>query len=264
MKLLVTNDDGIDSVFLHELVASLQRAGHELFIVAPAMEQSWKGASKTRDRGVKSLAVDRGFGCPTWTVDGTPSDCVNIALEHLIGTEVDGVVSGINEGFNCSIGFIIASGTVAGAWEGALHGLPAIAVSQDVSEAVYLNLKRDGGKPNEELLNSIKIAADHTARLAGELLPGTERNSFTIHNVNFPYPCQENSEVKRTVPATMLMPGFFTAPDAQGLHSLLWTEANDISPEVPLTDVRCVAENQISHSILDYRKLGHALTAASV
>ncbi|MBE36826.1 MAG: 5'/3'-nucleotidase SurE [Opitutaceae bacterium] len=258
MKLLVTNDDGIDSVFLHELVASLQRAGHELFIVAPASEQSWKGASKTRDRAVKSLAIDRGFGCPSWTVDGTPSDCVNIALEHLIDGEVDGVVSGINEGFNCSIGFVIASGTVAGAWEGALHGLPAIAVSQDVSEAVYVNLKEEGGKPNEELLSSIKMAADHTARLAGELLPQTARNSFTIHNVNFPYPCLPESIVKRTVPATMLMPGFFTAADANGMHKLLWTEANDISPHEPLTDVRCVSEKHISHSILDYRKLGYA------
>jgi 5'-nucleotidase len=258
MKLLVTNDDGIDSVFLHELVASLQRASHELFIVAPAIEQSWKGASKTRDRAVKSLAVDRGFGCPTWTVDGTPSDCVNIALEHLIDDQVDGVVSGINEGFNCSIGFVIASGTVAGAWEGALHGLPSLAVSQDVSEEVYVNLKQNGDKPDETLIKSIKVAADHSARLAGELLPQTPRDSFTIHNVNFPYPCLPESEVKRTVPATMLMPGFFTAADANGMHSLMWTEANDISPEEPLTDVRCVAEKHISHSILDYRKLGHA------
>jgi len=258
MKLLVTNDDGIDSVFLHELVSSLQRAGHELFIVAPAIEQSWKGASKTRSQAVKSLAVDCGFGCPTWTVDGTPSDCVNIALEHLIDGEVDGVVSGINEGFNCSIGFINASGTVGGAWEGALHGLPAIAVSQDVSEAVYLQIKQDGEKPSEELIGSIKEAADHTARLAGELLPHAPRNSFTIHNVNFPYPCLPDSKVKLTVPATMLMPGFFSKADANGMHSLQWTQANDISPEEPLTDVRCVAQKYISHTILDYRKLGHS------
>lgn len=183
---------------------------------------------------------------------------MNIALEHLVDTEIDGVVSGINEGFNCSIGFVIASGTVAGAWEGALHGIPAIAVSQDVSEAVYLNLKQEGGKPSDELIGSIKVAADHTARLAGELLPKTERNSFTIHNVNFPYPCLPQSEVKRTVPATMMMPGFFTKADANGMHSLMWTEANDISPEEPLTDVRCVAQKYISHSVLDYRKLGHA------
>lgn len=258
MKLLVTNDDGIDTVFLHALIAALQRAGHELYVVAPAKEQSWKGASKTRDRAVKSLAIDRGFGCPTWTVDGTPSDCVNIALEHLIDDEVDGVVSGINEGFNCSLGFVIASGTVAGAWEGALHGLPAIAVSQDVTEEVYLNLKQHGGKPDGELLASLNTAADHAARLAGELLPQTARQSFTIHNINFPFPCLPDSQVKLTVPAQMMMPGFFTPADAEGMHKLMWTEAKDISPEEPLTDVRCVREKHISHSVLDYRKLGHS------
>ena len=64
--------------------------------------------------------------CPTWTVDGTPSDCVNIALAHLLPPELkpDAVLSGINIGLNASLGFIIASGTIAGAWEGALHGLP--------------------------------------------------------------------------------------------------------------------------------------------
>src|SRR5438552_622794 len=163
MKLLVTNDDGINSVFLHELLFALQVAGHEPFVVAPVNEQSWTGAAKTRGRAVKSAAVDRGFGCPTWIVDGTPSDCVNIAIAHLLPKKVDGtrlgqttciegVISGINVGFNCTLGFIIASGTVAGAWEGALHGLPAMAVSQDVSEEVYHDLKEQGGVPDGELL----------------------------------------------------------------------------------------------------------------
>ncbi len=71
MRLLVTNDDGIDCVFLHELVFGLREAGHELVIVAPKTEQSWIGAAKSRTRPVRSARTDRGFGCPTWTVDGT-------------------------------------------------------------------------------------------------------------------------------------------------------------------------------------------------
>ena len=71
MKLLVTNDDGINSVFFHELVAALKQAGHQLYIAVPAVEQSWSGASKTRSRPVKSAMVERGFGCPTWMMDGT-------------------------------------------------------------------------------------------------------------------------------------------------------------------------------------------------
>src|SRR3954471_24734567 len=188
MKLLVTNDDGISSIFLHELIFALKAAGHELYVVAPTKEQSWTGASKTRGRPVKSASVDRGFGCPTWIVDGTPSDCVNIAIAHLLPTKVEGVVSGINVGFNCPLAFILASGTVAGAWEGALHGLPALAVSQDVSEEVYYQLKDHGGVPEGELLATLKVSAARAARLVNELLASAPKRAFTVHNLNFPYP----------------------------------------------------------------------------
>ncbi len=258
MKLLVTNDDGIHSLFLHELISALKAAGHELYVVAPANEQSWTGASKTRGRPVKSAAMDRGFGCPTWIVDGTPSDCVNIGIAHLLPVKVDGIVSGINVGFNCTLGFIIASGTVAGAWEGALHGLPAMAVSQDLSEGIYNHLKDRGGQPDGELLATLKISAAHAARLAGELLPATPRRSFTVHNLNFPYPCKPETALHRTVPAHFFVPGLFTPADDQGRHQLVWTEGEDVSPPSPLTDLKCVEAGFISHTVLDYRKLGHA------
>ncbi len=279
MKLLVTNDDGINSLFLHELIAALQAAGHELYVVAPMKEQSWTGASKTRGRPVKSAAVDRGFGCPTWIVDGTPSDCINIAIAHLVPKQgraarpgqttgvggarpeqttcVEGVVSGINMGFNCSLGFILASGTVAGAWEGALHGLPAIAASQDVSEEIYYRLKEHGGQPEGALLETLKISATHTARLAGELLPATPPRSFIVHNLNFPDPCRPDTVVKRSVPAHFFAPGLFTPADNEGCHNLIWTEGEDVSPAELLTDIRCLEQGRISHSVLDYRRLGH-------
>ena len=117
MRLLITNDDGINSVFLHELVHALRQAGHDLYVVAPKHEQSWVGAAKSRNRPVHAASGDRGLGCPTWIVDGTPSDAVNIALDHLLppGTRPEAVVSGINVGLNASLGFIIASGTIASA-----------------------------------------------------------------------------------------------------------------------------------------------------
>ncbi|HEY8993852.1 MAG TPA: 5'/3'-nucleotidase SurE [Lacunisphaera sp.] len=256
MKLLVTNDDGINSVFLHELIFALKAAGHEPYVVAPASEQSWTGASKTRSRPVKSAVVDRGFGCPTWIVDGTPSDCVNIAIAHLLPVKVGGVVSGINVGFNCTLAFIIASGTVAGAWEGALHGLPAMAVSQDVSEETYYRLKDHGGVPEGELLATLKVSAARVAQLAGELLSSTPPRSFTVHNLNLPHPCRPDTVLKRTVPAHFFVPGLFTAADDQGRHKLIWTEGEDVSPPEPLTDLKCVESGCISHSVLDYRKLG--------
>lgn len=257
MKLLVTNDDGIGSPFLHELIFALKAAGHELYVVAPASEQSWIGAAKTRTRPVKASAADRGFGCPTWITDGTPSDCVNIAIAHLLPHKMDAVVSGINVGFNCTLGFIIASGTVGGAWEGALHGLPAMAVSQDVSETTYRELKEHGGEPSPELRATLKYSAAHAARLAGELLAQTPPRSFTVHNLNFPFPCEPNTPLKRTVPAQFFVPGLFSPPDDEGRHKLIWTVGEDVSPAEPLTDLTCVGQGCISHTVLDYRKLGH-------
>ncbi len=257
MKLLVTNDDGIHSLFLHELIAALRAAGHDLFVVAPATEQSWTGASKTRHRPVKAGAVDRGFGCPTWIVDGTPSDCVNIALSHLLKDPVDGVVSGINMGFNCSLGFILASGTVAGAWEGALHGLPALAASQDISGETYKHLKEHGGQPDGELLATLRISAAHIARLVPPLFAATPLDSFTVHSLNFPLPCAADTPVQRTVPAQVHVPGLFSPAADDGSHRLLWGKIHDVSPAAPLTDVRCLEQGHISHCVLDYRKLGH-------
>lgn len=258
MKLLVTNDDGIDSVFFRELISALRAAGHELAVVAPVREQSWTGASKTRARPVRSEQTDRGFGCPTWTVDGTPSDCVNIALAHLLPGAVDAVVSGLNVGFNCSLGFILASGTVAGAWEGALHGLPALAVSQNVSEDVYTNLKEHAGQPDDGLSVTLKVSAARAAQLAGELLPRTPPRCFTVHNVNFPFPCRPDTPLKRTVPAQFFVPGLFSPADGDSTHRLIWTAGEDVSPSEPLTDLACVGSGWVSHTILDYRRLGHS------
>ena len=94
MRILLTNDDGIESIFIRELALALVKQGHELSVVAPRSEQSWVGASKSRNRGVHSDKADLGFGCPTWSVDGTPSDCVHIAIDHLLDNPPEGVVSG--------------------------------------------------------------------------------------------------------------------------------------------------------------------------
>ena len=258
MRFLVTNDDGIESVFLHELVHALRAAGHHVFVAAPKREQSWIGAAKSRNRPVHAAHVDRGLGCPTWVVDGTPSDAVNIAIGHLLpsGTAIDAVISGINVGLNASLGFIIASGTIAGAWEGALHGLPAIAFSQDLTFELFDQLKAAGDVPTPEVHAIVKISAQHAARLAPQFAAATERCSFTVHNVNFPLPCRIDTEVRRTVPARVVVPGLFSSAGDDGTHRLIFRLGEDLSPAAPLTDRAALSAGYISHSVLDYRKLG--------
>lgn len=258
MRFLVTNDDGIHSVFLHELVHALRDAGHELYVAAPKTEQSWVGAAKSRSRPVHAVAADRGLGCATWIIDGTPSDAVNIAVGHLLPRDVqlDAVLSGINVGLNASLGFIIASGTVAGAFEGALHGLPAVAFSQDLTFELYNELKAAGDVPSAELHEIVRISARHAARLAPALAAVTAPRSFIVHNVNFPLPCTPRNEVRRTVPARVVVPGLFSPAGDDGTHRLIFRLGDDLSPAEPLTDRAALAAGYISHTVLDYKQLG--------
>jgi 5'-nucleotidase len=259
MHLLVTNDDGLDSVFLHELVHALLAAGHRLLVAAPAGEQSWIGAAKTRHRPLRSRQADRGFGCPTWSVDGTPSDCVNIALAHLLPADapaIDGVVSGINIGRNTSLAFIIASGTIGGAWEGALHGLPAAALSQDIPMSAFARLREAGGKPEPELHDTLRLTAQHAARIAPELLGQTTPRTFTVHNLNFPYPAAPTRPCAAPSPRTTSSRAS-SPPRCRWRPPLRLHPRHDLTPPEMVTDVATVAAGAISHTVLDYRRLGH-------
>ncbi len=241
---------------MHELVRALIAAGQEVYVVAPKVEQSWTGASKSRHREVHSERIDLGLGCPTWAVDGTPCDCVNIGIDHLLPEEPEAVLSGINVGVNASLGFILGSGTVAGACEGALHGLPGIAVSQSLDIPVYEALKDRGGTPDGALLAILRETAGHCARIAPALAQATPARSFIVHNLNFPYPCAAGAEVRRTIPARVMLPGLFSPQGENGTHRLVFRLGEDTSPETPLTDRAALDAGYISHSVLDFSKLG--------
>lgn len=257
MNFLVTNDDCIDAVFLHVLVATLRDAGHSLHVAAPRTEQSWIGAAKSRARALSAEAQDRGFGCPTWVIDGTPSDCVNIAMDHLVPAEVtiDAVVSGINVGMNATLGFIMASGTVSGALEGALHGVPSFALSQDLTTELFETVTASKHAVHEGLLRTVKASATHAARLIPELVAATPGHSFMVHNLNFPLPCDASTQVERTVPAHVVVPRLFSKA-ADGKHRLTFNYGEDHSPEGLKTDKAALARGHISHTVLDYRRLG--------
>ncbi len=124
-RILVTNDDGYFSPGIDALAAALGALG-EVTIVAPQTEASAVGHALTLRRPLRFVAIKPGV----WAVDGTPTDCVNIALSQLYPDGVDLVVSGINKGLNVGDD-VTYSGTVAGALEAALLGYPAMAVSLD-------------------------------------------------------------------------------------------------------------------------------------
>lgn len=262
MNLLLTNDDGISSIFLHELVRALQLHGHAVFVIAPKTEQSWIGCAKSRHRHVTSARVDVGLECPTWTVDGTPSDCVNIGLAHLLPrtVQIDAVVSGINIGRNASLGFILASGTIGGAWEGAVHGLPSLAFSQDLTSTMFEELHRARGQPDPVLLETLQTSAAHAARLVPLLSISHPPKSFIVHNVNFPVPCTHDTPLVQTVPAQVIVPSLFSPAADDGTHRFVFHLGEECSPKEPLTDRSAIESGKMSHTVLDYRALGHAFS----
>jgi 5'-nucleotidase len=129
MRLLLTNDDGIHSDGIQALIRGLEGA-HEVWVVAPSVEASGGSHSITLHDVLKIRRLsDRRFSCR-----GTPADCVMVALLGLVPADIDLVISGINHGPNLGTD-ILYSGTAAGARQGALMGVPSVALSVEIGRA---------------------------------------------------------------------------------------------------------------------------------
>jgi 5'-nucleotidase len=74
--------------------------------------------------------------------------------------------------------------------------------------------------------------------------------------VNFPYPCTGETDIRRTVPARVIIPGLFSPQADDGTHRFVFKLGQDVSPSQPLTDRAALASGYISHTVLDYTKLG--------
>jgi 5'-nucleotidase len=130
-RILVTNDDGYRSEGIRALADALKVLG-EVTIVAPMNEASAIGHALTLRH---PLRLEH-FGENVYAVDGTPTDCVNVAISQVLRGLPDMVISGINKGWNLGDD-VTYSGTVSGALEGALLGIPAIAVSLRATRGKY-------------------------------------------------------------------------------------------------------------------------------
>jgi len=162
--ILITNDDGIHSEGIKMLAASLSTIGN-IWIVAPKKEQSAVGHSLTLHRPLRANKL----GEKMLAVDGTPTDCVCLAVNALMGKKPDLLVSGINKGGNMGDD-ITYSGTVSAAWEGTLLGIPSFAISM---------------LPDSQDVFHFKPASEFARRLAQAILKyGLPSN--TLLNVNVP------------------------------------------------------------------------------
>lgn len=130
MKLLISNDDGISALGIRTLANCLAEAGHDVSVVCPDRERSATGHGLTLHQPIRAEIVESIFhpAVKAWACDGTPSDCVKLALWALLDTPPDLVLSGINQGANLGTE-ILYSGTVSAAMEGLIEGIPSVALS---------------------------------------------------------------------------------------------------------------------------------------
>jgi 5'-nucleotidase len=162
MHILISNDDGYRAPGIRCLAEAVETVAR-VTVVAPDRDRSGASNSLTLDSPLRARRANNGF---TY-VEGTPTDCVHLAITGLLDDEPDMVVSGINAGANLGDD-VIYSGTVAAALEGRFLGLPAIAVSM-------VSLQP------EHFATAARVVLDLLARIQSEPMP-----AYTILNVNVP------------------------------------------------------------------------------
>ena len=166
MKILVVNDDSINASGIALLAKAAMKFG-EVTVVAPAQQCSAM-SQKLTIRGELRVEKEEDFPVPVkaaYKIDGTPVDCVKVALHYILTEKPDYVFSGINDGYN--VGYDIAySGTLGAAFEAVMHGIPAMAFSSTMHAPM-------------------DIAEDYLEPVIQELLEA-ELKPGEVWNVNFP------------------------------------------------------------------------------
>ena len=177
MRLLISNDDGVYAQGIRALANTMAEAGHDVSVVCPDRERSATGHGLTLHQPIRAEIVESVFhpAVKAWACDGTPSDCVKLALWALLDSPPELVLSGINQGANLGTE-ILYSGTVSAAMEGLIEGIPSVAFS----------LTSYSSKNFEPAANFAKILVE---QLRLQSIP----DSFLL-NVNIP--AVESSQIK--------------------------------------------------------------------
>jgi len=241
-NILLVNDDGLRSPGLRAL-ASVLSPRHTLTIVAPSTQKSWIGKASSYH---KSLPYQRTMvdGMQAIMLDGTPSDCAVAGIHHFCPGKPDLVVSGINVGANVGDSFILSSGTVGGALEGVLAGIPSLACGLEFSQQETMQMEFN---PSDDDLFHFAFAAEYVARAADALL-GLEMPSPMLVNLNFGQGADTDSRLEHTAIARYDYGCFLSARGNELYHG---GSAKDPSRMEPGTDMAAVRDGNISFSIVE-------------
>lgn len=189
MRILITNDDGVNSSGIMATKKAVEDLG-EIQVVGPATQQSGIGHALTLFEPVRVTATTLADGSEAYSVSGTPTDAVIIGIYELSREKPDLVISGINIGENLGMSELTTSGTIGAAMEAAVHGIPALAVSLQVSRG---DIKFHDGHVDLDFTHAQKILHKVAKRILDKGLP----EGVDFLNLNIPS-SPENDKIKLT------------------------------------------------------------------
>jgi len=235
MRILLANDDGVYAPGLAAMERELRKVA-DVTVVAPMTEQSGVGHAITYLTPLIAHELFNGSSRRGWGVEGSPADCVKLAISALLPERPDMVVSGINSGLNAGIN-VLYSGTVAAAIEGAFFGVTSMAVSLEFAETANYD-------------RAAVLARQVIEQLQSHETPGPQ-----LYNLNIPGAATEVAD-----PEVVMVPmdvnrygeGFERRKDPRG-RFYYWSTNGDVPPPTELqTDVTALAEGKITLTPLDF------------
>jgi len=225
MRILLSNDDGYFAPGLAALAASLGEHGHQVTVVAPERDRSGASNSLTLDRPLMVRKTPSGFHY----VNGTPTDCVHLAVTGLLPELPDMIISGINHGANMGDDTVY-SGTVAAATEGFLLGIPSVAIS-------LVN----GGLDHFD--TAARVAVDLAARFMAQ--PMAQPTLLNVNVPDVPFEVLSGIEVTRLGRRHKAQDTVKTVNPRN--QTMYWVGAAGAAQDAgPGTDFNAVARNHVS------------------
>ena len=178
MKILISNDDGVNSSGILAAKRAVEKLG-DVVVVAPSSQQSGIGRALTLFEPLRISSVNLNDGSQGFSVSGTPTDAVTLGIFELMDEKPDLLISGINIGENIGKGELTTSGTIGAAMEAASFGIPSIAISQQVLRG---DIKFEEGHIELDYLLSEKILYKIAKKVLNKGLP----DEIDLLNVNIP------------------------------------------------------------------------------
>lgn len=240
VRILLSNDDGIHAPGLLALYEAIQGYA-EVHVVAPEYERSAVGHAITIHNPLKTKKIHKNHRFFGYAVDGTPADCVKLALSALLPEPPDLVVSGVNLGPNAGIS-VIYSGTVSAATEGTILGIPSMAISL----STFTNPMWDTAK---------RVAREMVERLASDGLPPDTLLNVNVPNI--PYDQIGGTRITR-MGKSRYIETFERRTDPRG-NEYFWMDGEMALLEDPAqTDLQALEDGFVSVSPLGFDLTQHA------